>query len=98
MTALGTLFIYPHLPYNPQDEIHWLEMEVHIQSTICSKEENPFSFSIAAEVSNMHSRTQNSVLLTYIKVKTLGPSKTFVLSSQSSPLPLARTRAHVVFP
>lgn len=98
MTALGTLFIYPHLPYNPQDEIQWLEMKVHIQSTICSKEEILFSFSVAAEVSNMRNHTQNRVLLTYIKVKTMGPSKTFVLSSQSSPLPLARTRAHVIFP
>lgn len=24
-TAFGTLFIYAHLPYNPQDKIHWLE-------------------------------------------------------------------------
>lgn len=27
------------LLHNPQDEMHWLEMKVHIQSTVCSKEQ-----------------------------------------------------------
>lgn len=62
MTALETLFTYPHLLYNPQEEIHWSEMKVHIQNTVSSKEPILFSFSIGAEVSNMHSHTQNILL------------------------------------